>query len=45
MFSCEICEFSMNTFFTEHFWATGSELLILATAVCQVSQKKTMLLK
>ena len=24
MFSCEFCEISKNTFFTEHLWATGS---------------------
>ena len=24
MFSCEFCEISKNTFFTEHFWATTS---------------------
>ena len=24
MFSCEFCEISKNTFFTEHFWATAS---------------------
>ena len=24
VFSCEFCEISKNTFFTEHFWATAS---------------------
>ena len=24
MFSCEFCEISKNTFFTEHFWTTAS---------------------
>ena len=24
MFSCEFCEISKNTFFTEHFWTTSS---------------------
>ena len=43
MFSCEIFDISENTFFTEHFWANASELLILAVPVCQVTQKKLML--
>ena len=25
MFSCEICEISKNTFFTEHLWTTASK--------------------
>ena len=25
VFSCEFCETSKNTFFTEHLWATASE--------------------
>ena len=25
VFSCEFCEISKNTFFTEHLWATPSE--------------------
>ena len=25
LFSCEFCEISKNTFFTEHLWATASE--------------------
>ena len=25
MFSCEFCEISKNTFFTEHLWATATE--------------------
>ena len=25
VFSCEFCEISKNTFFTEHLWATASE--------------------
>ena len=24
VFSCEVCEISKNTFFTEHLWATAS---------------------
>ena len=43
MFSCEICEISKNTFFTEHFWASASELLIMVVSVCQVSQKKNVI--
>ena len=27
VFSCEFCEISKNTFFTEHVWATAFELL------------------
>ena len=26
MFSCELCEISINTIFTEHLWTTASEL-------------------
>ena len=26
VFSCEYCEISKNTFFTEHLWTTDSEL-------------------
>ena len=26
VFSCEFCEISKNTFFTEHLWATASAL-------------------
>ena len=25
VFSCELCEFLKNTFFTEHLWTTASE--------------------
>ena len=28
VFSCDFCEISKNTFFTEHLWATASELYI-----------------
>ena len=27
VFSCEFCEFSKNTFFTEHLWATASVIV------------------
>ena len=27
--SCEFCEISKNTFFTEHLWATASKTMIL----------------
>ena len=27
VFSCELCEISKNTFFTEHFWATAFEII------------------
>ena len=26
MFSCEFCDISKNTFFTEHLWATASDI-------------------
>ena len=26
VFSCEFCEISKNTFFTEHLWATTAEI-------------------
>ena len=29
VFSCEFCEISKNTSFTEHLWGTASELLLL----------------
>ena len=29
VFSCELCEISKNTFFTEHFWATAFEIIFL----------------
>ena len=29
MFSCEFCKISKNTFFTEHLWATASEIFRL----------------
>ena len=28
VFSCELCEISKNTFFTEHLWTTASENLL-----------------
>ena len=28
VFSCEFCEISTNTFFTEHLWAIASEKLL-----------------
>ena len=31
VFSCEFCEISNNTFFTEHVWATASVLYRLST--------------
>ena len=30
VFSCEFCEISKNTFFTEHLWATASVLISIA---------------
>ena len=27
MFSCELCEISQNTFFTEHLWTTASKTI------------------
>ena len=29
VFSCEFCEISKNTFFTEHIWVTASEFIYL----------------
>ena len=34
MFSCEFCEISKNTFFTEHLWATASALSLFAQQKC-----------
>ena len=28
LFSCEFCEISKNTFFTEHLWTTASEYFL-----------------
>ena len=33
MFSCEFCEISKNTFFTEHFWATASNFFFVANHI------------
>ena len=29
VFSCEFCEISKNTFFTEHLWETASVIVVL----------------
>ena len=29
VFSCEVCEISKNTFFTEHLWATASRIRLV----------------
>ena len=29
VFSCEFCDISKNTFFTEHLWTTASELIFM----------------
>ena len=34
MFSCEFCEISKNTFFTEHLWTTASKSYRPKTAAC-----------
>ena len=28
LFSCEFCEISKNTFFTEHLWTTASKIVL-----------------
>ena len=33
MFSCEFCEISKNTFFTEHLWVTASILIIIVIII------------
>ena len=37
VFSCEICEISKNTFFTEHIWTSASEYTLL----CKHFQRKS----
>ena len=32
VFSCEFCEISKNTYFTEHLWTTASGKLVLAVS-------------
>ena len=36
MFSCEFCEISKNTFFTDHIWTTGSVIAWNFTDICIV---------
>ena len=33
MFSCEFCEISKNTFFTEHLWASASDFRVTTFAI------------
>ena len=35
MFSCEFCDISKNTFFTEHFWKTASEYIVMAVVMIE----------
>ena len=34
--SCEFCEISKNTFFTEHLWTTASIIIWIFTNICIV---------
>ena len=34
--SCEFCEISKNTFFTEHLWTTASIIIWIFTDICIV---------
>ena len=36
MLSCEFCEISKNTIFTEHLWATASVIIWMFTDICIV---------
>ena len=38
MFSCEFCEISNSTFFTEHLWTTASESLKKVQNYQQINQ-------
>ena len=55
MFSCEFCQISKNTFFTEHLWATASilregrrlkqiEISIISKLTKKIIKKRTMFL-
>ena len=33
VFSCEFCEISKNTFFTEHLWTTASIIIWISTDI------------
>ena len=35
VFPCEFCEISINTFFTEHFWATASDSKMTKKLIAQ----------
>ena len=37
MFSCEFCEISNNTFFTEHLWATVSGSLLFSDFMHEIN--------
>ena len=43
VFSCEFCEISKSTFFTEHIWATASEYYQLTVSFHQKSDVKKKL--
>ena len=38
MFSCEFCEISKNTFFTEHLWATASKQVTVPLQCLQTAK-------
>ena len=40
MFFCEFCEISKNIFFTEHLWATASEIYCLNCISNWVSKER-----
>ena len=44
VFSCEFCEISKNTFFTEHFWATVSAFCKFKVDISVKNHSKNLLL-
>ena len=42
MFSCEFCEISRNTFFTEHHWATASAFQTSQAVIWRYSQRSLL---
>ena len=45
VFSCEFCEISKNTFFTEHLWATASVSLSLMKQCMREKNKESYISK
>ena len=44
MFSCEFCEISKNSFFTEHLWATASGVPIILCSFMETFYRRFYIL-